>query len=46
MVMDVVMAYTRYEQEKADNKRQGLPPPGPEIPLNTLQEMIERVKNK
>ena len=44
--MDVVLAYNRYEQDKADNKRRGLPPTIPEIPLNTLQEMIERVKTK
>jgi hypothetical protein len=46
MVMDVVLAYNRYEQDKADNKRKGLPPTAPNIPLNTLQEMVERVKKR
>jgi hypothetical protein len=44
MVMDVVLAYNKYEQDKNENKRKGLPPPAPNIPINTLQEMVERVK--
>jgi len=44
MVMDVVLAYNRYEQDKSENKRKGLPPTAPSIPINTLQEMVERVK--
>jgi len=44
MVMDVVLAYNRYEQDKSENKRKGLPPTAPNIPINTLQEMVERVK--
>jgi hypothetical protein len=46
MVMDVVLAYNRYEQDKAEAKRKGLPPTAPKIPLNTLQEMVKRVKTR
>ena len=44
--MDVVLAYNRYEQDKAEAKRKGLPPTAPKIPLNTLQEMVKRVKTR
>ena len=44
--MDVVLAYNRYEHDKADAKRKGVAPPAPNIPLNTLQEMVERVKKR
>jgi len=46
MVMDVVLAYNKYEQDKADAQRKGVAPPAPNLPLNTLQEMVERVKKK
>jgi len=44
LVMDVVLAYNKYSQDKADAQRKGVAPPAPNIPLNTLQEMVERVK--
>jgi hypothetical protein len=44
LVMDVVLAYNKYSQDKADAHRKGVAPPAPNIPLNTLQEMVERVK--
>jgi hypothetical protein len=43
-VMDVVLAYHKYEQERSQAKSKGQAPPAPNLPLNTLQEMIERVK--
>ena len=46
LVMDVVLAYNRYEQDKADAKRKGVAPTAPNLPLNTLQEMVERVKKR
>jgi len=44
MVMDVVLAYNRYQEGKADAQRKGVAPPVPNIPLNTLEEMIKRTK--
>ena len=44
--MDVVLAYNRYEQDKADAKRKGVAPTAPNLPLNTLQEMVKRVKKR
>jgi hypothetical protein len=46
LVMDVVLAYNKYEQDKADAKRKGVAPTAPNLPLNTLQEMVEKVKKK
>jgi hypothetical protein len=45
LVMDVVLAYNKYSQDKSDAQRKGLAPPAPKLPLNTLQQMIERVKS-
>ena len=46
LVMDVVLAYERYDRERADAQQRGVAPPVPDIPINTLEKMIERVKNK
>jgi len=44
LVMDVSLAYHRYEREKSEAKAKGMAPPAPDLPLNTLQEMVERIK--
>jgi hypothetical protein len=44
LVMDVVMSYQRAQQEKAQRQSSGAAPPVPDIPINKLQEMIERVR--
>jgi hypothetical protein len=44
MVMDVAQGWHHYQQRVADARNQGLPPPAPDIPLNKLQEMLERVR--
>jgi len=48
LVMDVAQAWERYQHEQAEKKAkakaQGLPPPAPDIPINTLQAAIERVR--
>jgi hypothetical protein len=46
LVMDVVLAYNKYSQDKADAQRKGVAPTAPNLPLNTLQQMVERVKKK
>lgn len=46
LVMDVVLSYQKYEQDKADATKKGVAPAIPKIPLNTLQEMIDKVKQK
>ena len=43
-VMDVATSYHRHQQEVADARANGRPAPAPQIPINTLQEMIERVR--
>lgn len=44
VVMDVAQTWHNYQQEKAMAKSQGRPPPAPPMPLNKLQDMMERVK--
>jgi hypothetical protein len=44
LVMDVVLAYNKYQQEREENKRKGLPPTAPALSINKMQEMIERVR--
>lgn len=43
-VMDVSMSYQRLQQERAEAKAHGRPPPAQDLPLNKLQEMMERVR--
>jgi len=43
--MDMAMSYQRYLQEQADAKN-GHRPQTPQIPINKLQEMMERVKSR
>jgi hypothetical protein len=43
-VMDVSMSYHRLQQERADAKAHGRAPPPQDLPLNKLQEMMERVR--
>jgi hypothetical protein len=45
-VMDVVLAYNRYEQDKSEAQRQGRAPTAPALPINTLQAMVERVRQQ
>ena len=44
LVMDVVLAYDRYRSDKDEAKRTGRAPAAPALPLNTLQEMVKRVR--
>jgi hypothetical protein len=44
MVMDVVLAYDRYTQDKQQAQKMGCAPTAPDLPINTLEQMIERVR--
>ena len=44
LVMDVVLAYDRYTQDKQQAQKTGRAPTAPDLPINTLQQMIERVR--
>lgn len=44
LVMDIAVAHDRWQRERAEAKGRGLPPPAPDLPINTLQAMIERVR--
>jgi len=44
LVMDVVLAYDRYRSDQDEAKRTGRAPAAPALPLNTLQEMVKRVR--
>ena len=46
LVMDVMLAYTQYQQDKAEAKRKGTAPAAPNLPLNTLEKMIERTRQQ
>ena len=46
LVMDVMLAYTQYQQDKAEAKRTGTAPRAPDIPINTLEQMIERARQR
>lgn len=43
-VMDVAMSYQRYLQDKEDAKTSGRAPTAPNLTVNKMQEMIERVR--
>jgi len=43
-VMDVAMSYQHWQRERAEAKAQGRAPTAPAIPINKLQEMMERVR--
>lgn len=45
-VMDVTLSYERYQTEREEAKSNGAAPPIPNIPVNTLQQMIERVRGQ
>lgn len=44
VVMDVTLAYQRYQHDKQEAQRKGVAPTAPDLPINTLQEMLERVR--
>lgn len=44
LVMDVAQGWHNYQERRAHARAQGQPEPVPDIPLNTLQQMIERVR--
>jgi len=44
LVMDIAQAYERYQREKSEARSRGQAPPAPDLPINTLQDMIERVR--
>ena len=43
-VLDVARSWENFQREQAEAKQNGKPQ-GHDIPVNTLQEMVERVKN-
>jgi hypothetical protein len=44
MVYDVAVSYDRYQREQAQRRESGLPPPNPAISVNTMQQMIDKVR--
>jgi hypothetical protein len=44
LVMDVVLAYDRYRSDQEEAKRTGRAPTAPNLPINTLQEMMNKVR--
>lgn len=44
MVADVVLSYEAWQREQQDAKNSGRAPRPPDIPINTLQAMLERTK--
>ena len=44
LVMDVSTSWQRREQDLAEAKSKGVAPPAPELSINTMQQMLERVK--
>lgn len=44
MVMDTAMAWQRVQRERMEAEHRGEPKPAPKIPVNKLQEMIDKVK--
>jgi hypothetical protein len=44
LVMDVAQGWHNYQQKKVQARASGEPESVPDIPLNTLQQMIERVR--
>ncbi len=43
-VLDVAMSWHRYQQEVAQAQQEGRPPPAPDLTINKMKEMIERVR--
>ena len=46
LVMDVSMSWFNQEQERQRAKAEGKPPPVKNVSTETLQAMLDRVKNK
>ena len=44
IVMDVATSYQQYLRDKEEAKRKGVAPTAPNLPLNTLKDMMERVR--
>ena len=44
LVMDVAQAWQTQQQQRAHAEATGQAPPAPDIPINKLQEMLERVR--
>lgn len=44
MVLDVAVTYQRYLNDREQAKNKGQPPPAPNLSVNKMKEMIERVK--
>lgn len=45
-VLDVSMSWQRYQQECAQRREAGLPPPAPDLSINNMKEMIERARQQ
>lgn len=43
-VMDIAVQHEAYQQRAAEARHKGLPPPAADLPINTLQQMIDRVR--
>lgn len=44
LVMDVSLSWQRYQQDKSDAKSKGVAPTPPELSVNKMKEMIDRVR--
>jgi hypothetical protein len=43
-VLDIASSWQQQQQARAHAQATGQPPPAPDIPVNTLQAMLERVR--
>jgi hypothetical protein len=44
MVYDVAVSYEAYMRDQAQRRESGLPPRNPELSVNTMQQMIDKVR--
>lgn len=44
IVMDVAQSWERYCREEAEAKAKGKPPPRPDLTINKMQEMLDKVR--
>lgn len=44
LVMDVAQSWQQQQQAQSQAQANGQPPPAPAVPINKLQEMLERVR--
>lgn len=46
MVYDVAVSYESHMRKQAQAQANGQPPPVPEVSVNTMQEMLKKVRRK